>query len=76
MSSYTSFLQAIFGSHYTLHAPYIYGLHLYCLFVITLVLSLCVYSLIGYQDICDRTFQERVHLLRVKYASTQRPGYD
>lgn len=76
MTSYTSFLQAVFGNHYTLHAPYLYGLHLYCLFVITLTLSLCVYSLIGYKDICDRTFQERVHLMRAKYASAQRPGYD
>lgn len=76
MTSYQSFLKAIFGSAYARHAPYIYGLNLYCLFVITLTISLCVYSLFGFKDICDETFQQRVHRLRVKYATARRAGYD
>lgn len=76
MASYQKFLKAIFGNQYTLHAPYIYGLNLYCLFAVTFTLSLCVYSLVGYQDLCDTTFRERVHRLRVKYATAKRPGYD
>lgn len=76
MTSYHSFLQSIFGNRYTLYAPYIYSLNLYCLFVITLTVSLCVYSLLGYQDVCDQSFQQRVHLMRVKYAAVKRPGND
>lgn len=76
MTTYKSFLRSIFGNQYKLHAPYIQAINLYCLFVITLTVSLSVYSLLGYKDVCDQTFQQRVHLMRVKYATAKRPGYD
>lgn len=75
-TSYQSFLQAIFGNHFSLYTPYLYELNLYCLCVIALTISLCVYSLIGFKDVCDQTFQQRVHLMRIKYAAAERPGYD
>ena len=75
-NSYQTFLRAILGNQYSLYGPYIYGLNLYCICVIALAISLCVYSLIGFKEICDQTFQQRVHLLREKYAAAERPGYD
>lgn len=76
MTTYHSFLRSIFGNQYSLHTPYIYALNLYCLFVVTLTVSLSVYSLLNYKNVYDQTFQQRVHLMRVKYATAKRPGYD
>lgn len=72
MTSYQNFLKAVFGNRFTVYSSYIYGLNFYCLFIVTLTISLCVYSLLDYKDIFDKTFEERVHTLRVKYASSQR----
>lgn len=76
MTPYQSFLQAVFGPRYALHTPLLQTIHLYCLFVVTLTLSLCLYTLFGYHDTFDRTFRQRVHQLRVKYAAAERPGDD
>lgn len=74
--AYKSFLKSVFGNQYAVHSPYLHGLNLYCLFVITLTISLCVYTLHQHQHVCDKTFKQRVHDLRVKYATTRRPDYD
>lgn len=71
-----SFFRAVFGGQHQLHSHYLYGLQLYCLFVITLMISLCLYAIHQSQALCDKTFEERVHGLRVKYATTGRTGYD
>lgn len=76
MATYGSFLRAVFGKRYAQYVPLLRTVHLYCLSVVTLVLSLCVYSLQGFREVCDRTFRERVHEMRVKYAAPRRPGYD
>lgn len=75
-SDYHSFLRSLFGSQYRVHAPYLHGIHLYCLFIITLIVALCTYTAHHYKQVCHRTFEERVHALRAKYATTQRSEYD
>lgn len=67
--AYHSFLRSLFGSNYALHQSYLHGIHMYCLFVITLVVALCAYSAHSYSLECNKTFQERVHALRLKYAT-------
>lgn len=75
MTSYQTFLRAVFGNQYTIHAPYLQTINLYCLFVITLVISLCVYTIHRFRNAYDRSFAERVHSMRAQYATTQRTGY-
>lgn len=69
-----SFFQAVFGSHYKFHVQYTYSLQLYCLFVITLTISLCIYTVHQYRVLTDKTFEERVHGLRAKYSTARRPS--
>lgn len=76
MTHYHTLLKAIFGSQYAAHMPYLRAIHLYCLFIITLVLALCLYGLLDFQRAADQTFLQRVRALRTKYAEAQRPGYD
>lgn len=63
----------MFGSHYKLHHSYLHGIHLYCLFVITLVISLCAYSAHSHSLECAKTFDQRVNTLRAKYATQCTP---
>lgn len=74
--SYRSFLKSVFGSQYDMYAPYLYKLQLYCLFVVTLTIAICAYSIKHLKYKLDKTFEERVHALRVKYATTGHTGYD
>lgn len=71
--SYHDFLKTLFGHQYTVHASYLHGIHLYCLFVITLVVALCAYSAHHYSLECSRTFEKRVNALRAKYATSSTP---
>lgn len=76
MTSYQKFLRSVFGNQYTIHAPYLHTIHLYCLFVVTLVISLCVHTIHRFRNVYDQTFDERVHTLRAKYSTAQRTGYN
>lgn len=76
MSSYHAFLKSVFGNKYDLYAPYVYKLQLYCLFVVTFTLALFMYSLRYLKVELDKTFEERVRTLRMKYATAGRTGYD
>ena len=67
--SYHNFLKTLFGNQYTLHTSYLHGIHLYCLFVITLAIAICAYSAHHYSLECARTFEQRVHALRAKYTT-------
>lgn len=67
--SYHKFLRSLFGNNYALHHSYLHGIHLYCLFVVTLAVALCAYSAHSHSVECNKTFDERVHALRVKYAA-------
>ncbi|KAG8173847.1 hypothetical protein JTE90_016336 [Oedothorax gibbosus] len=67
--SYHKFLRSLFGNNYSLHHSYLHGIHLYCLFVVTLVVALCAYCAHSYSRECDQTFKERVHALRIIYAT-------
>lgn len=67
--SYHTFLRSLFGSNYSMHQSYLHGIHLYCLFVVTLVVALCAYSSHSHSLECTKTFNERVHTLRAKYAT-------
>lgn len=69
-SDYHSFLRSVFGSQYRVYAPYLHTIHLYCLFVITLVITLCTYTAHRYRLDSVKTFEERVRSLRAKYATT------
>lgn len=68
------FLQYVFGSRYASYRPYFHGIQLYCLFVITLVLSLAAYIVDDAGQHCDQSFSQRVKALRHKYATAQRPS--
>lgn len=70
---YHTFWQSLFGNHYTVHRAYLHGIHLYCLFVITLVVALCAYTTHQLSQECIRTFDQRVHALRTKYAAATCP---
>lgn len=74
-SPYHSFLKSIFGSQYQVQLPYLHTIHLYCLFIVTLVVTLCTYTIHATRLEGHRTFEDRVHALRVKYAtSLERPS--
>lgn len=66
------FLEYVFGSRYASYRPYFHGIQLYCLFVITLVISLAAYVVDDVDQNCDQSFSQRVKALRHKYAVTQR----
>ena len=67
--SYPRFLQSIFGKDYQVYAPHLRKIHIYSLFVAVLFLSLTAYTIARYQNECTRTFEQRVHALRSKYAT-------
>jgi hypothetical protein len=74
--SYHSFIRSMFGSHHQLHIKYVYSLQLYSLFIVTLTICLCMYTVQRYKITYDKSFEDRVHGLRVKYSTTERIGYD
>lgn len=68
------FLQSVFGNRYAVYRSYFHGIQLYCLFVVTFVVALCAYVTRQARQECNRTFDQRVHALRTKYATTQCAG--
>lgn len=64
--SYDKFLLAVFGTRYKSFIPIINSVHLYCIFVITIILSACAYSLHYYKQDCANSFIDRVKTLRLK----------
>lgn len=66
---YEKFLQSVFGSHYKNHLSLLYSIHLYCLFVVTLVVLICAYTSFNQLRDCENTFIDKVKTLRLKYAA-------
>lgn len=64
--SYEKFLLAVFGPKYKSYIPMVNSVHLYCIFIITLIIGACAYSLHYYKQDCENSFIDRVKLLRLK----------
>lgn len=64
--SYDKFLLTVFGSRYKSYVPIINSVNLYCIFIITIILSGCAYFLHYYKQDCENSFINRVKTLRLK----------
>lgn len=59
-------LFAFFGPNYKRYIPYINNINLYCMFIITLILSCLIYTLHHFENDCENSFIKRVKSLRMK----------
>lgn len=64
--SYENFLFSLFGPNYRRYIPLISNINLYCVFVMTLILSCLIYTLHHFQEDCENSFIKRVKTLRMK----------
>lgn len=64
---YEKLFLSVFGPKYKYYIPVINNVNLYCIFVITIILGACAYSIQYYKEDCENSFIERVKTLRIKY---------
>lgn len=64
--SYEKALLSFFGPNYKRYIPLINNINLYCIFIITLILSCLIYTLHHFEENCENTFIQRVKSLRMK----------
>lgn len=64
--SYNKVLFTLFGPDHTRYIPLINDINLYCIYLITLILSCLIYTLHYFKEDCENSFIKRVKSLRMK----------
>lgn len=64
---YEKLLSSVLGPKYRYYIPVLNNINLYCIFVITIILGACAYSLNYFKEDCENSFIERVKQLRIDY---------